>query len=68
MAFSLPFILFHGKADYNTLVFLPASIMIAHYYHLFKKSVLNEIALLLFFILILVNNYLHLFNAQVLPD
>jgi len=68
MAFSLPIIIFQGKADYNTLIFVPASIMIAHYYHLFKKSVMNEVALLLFLLLVLVNNYLHLFNAQVVPN
>jgi hypothetical protein len=63
VAFTLPMIIFSGKADYHTLVFLPASIMIAHYYQLFKKSILNEIALLLFLVLILVNNYLQLFHA-----
>ncbi len=68
LAFSLPLIIFQGKVDYNTLIYIPASIMISHYYNLFKKSVMNEIVLLLFLILILVNNYLHLLNAQVLPD
>jgi len=68
MAFSLPIIIFQGKADYQTLIFVPASIMIAHYYLLFKKSLLNEITLLLFLILVLANNYLHLFNAQVVPN
>jgi hypothetical protein len=63
MVMSLPLIISHGKADYNTLIFLPATIMIAHYYNLFKKSFLNEIALLLLLILILANNYLHFFNA-----
>jgi len=63
MAISLPLIIFNGKVDYNTLLFLPATIMIAHYYHLFKKSFLNEVALLLLLILILANNYLHFFNA-----
>jgi hypothetical protein len=63
MAFSLPIIIFQGKVDYSTLLFIPASVMIAHYYHLFKKSVLNEIALLIFLILVLVNNYLQLFHA-----
>jgi hypothetical protein len=68
MAFSLLMIILHGKVDYNTLIFLPASIMIAHYYHLFKKSLLNEMALLLLLLLILANNYIHIFNASVLPD
>ena len=63
VAFLLPMIIFSGKADYNTLIFVPASIMIAHYYQLFKKSLLNEIALLLFLFLILANNYLQLFHA-----
>lgn len=68
MAFSLPLIIMKGNVDYHTLIFLPASIMIAHYYHLFKKSIPNELALLLLLILILANNYLHMFNAQIIPD
>jgi hypothetical protein len=68
MAFSLPMIIFQGSVDYNTLVFIPASIMIAHYYHLFKKSAMNEITLLLFLLLVLANNYLHIFHAQVIPN
>lgn len=63
LAFTFPIIIFHGQADYNSLIFLPASIMIAHYYHLFKKSVWNEIVLLLFLLLILAHNYLQLFHA-----
>jgi hypothetical protein len=63
MAFSIPIIIFHGNVNYNNLIFLPASIIIAHYYHLFKKSAINEIGLLIFLILILINNYLHFFNA-----
>lgn len=63
MIFSLPLIIIHGNVDYNTLIFLPASIMIAHYYQLFKKSLLNEIGLLIFLLLVILNNYLHFFNA-----
>ncbi|MCK9398459.1 MAG: hypothetical protein M0Q51_00500 [Bacteroidales bacterium] len=63
LAFTFPIIIFHGQVDYNSLIFLPATIMIAHYYHLFKKSVWNEIALLIFLLLILTHNYLQLFNA-----
>lgn len=63
LVFSLPMIIFKGDVDYHTLIFLPATIMIAHYYHLFKKSLFNEITLLLFLILDLINNYLLLFNA-----
>jgi hypothetical protein len=63
VAFLLPMIFFSGKPDFNTLIFVPSAIMIAHYYQLFKKSVLNEIALLLFLVLILANNYLQLFHA-----
>lgn len=61
--FSIPMIIYSGKADLNTFIFLPAAIMIAHYYHLFKKSVMNEIAVLLFLLLLLLNNYLPIFNA-----
>jgi hypothetical protein len=63
VAFSVPMIILFGKVDYNTMIFLPASIMIAHYYNLFKKSVINEIGLLLYLLLILANNYLPLFYA-----
>jgi hypothetical protein len=66
VAFTLPMIFFSGKADLNTLIYIPSAIMIAHYYNLFKKSLWNEIALLLFLILILANNYLQIFNAKIL--
>jgi hypothetical protein len=63
MAFSLPMIIFQGSVNFNNLIFLPAAIMIAHYYQLFKKSAMNEIALLIFMVLVLLNNYLFFFNA-----
>jgi hypothetical protein len=63
LAFTFPMIIFQGQVDYHSLIFLPATIMVAHYYHLFKRSAWNEIALLLFLLLILVNNYLQLFRA-----
>jgi len=63
MVFSLPLIFLHGDSDYNLLIFLPAGVMIAHYYQLFKKSFVNEITVLVFLLLVLINNYLHWFNA-----
>jgi hypothetical protein len=63
MVFSIPIIIFHGSVDYNTLIFLPAGILVAHYYQIFKKSLMNEIGLLVFLILVLINNYLYYFNA-----
>ena len=63
LAFTFPMIIFQGQVDYHSLIFLPATIMIAHYYHLFKRSAWNEIALLLFLILMLAHNYLQLLNA-----
>jgi hypothetical protein len=63
MVFSIPLIVLHGPADYNILIFLPAGVMIAHYYQLFKKSFVNEITVLLFLLLVLINNYLHWFHA-----
>jgi hypothetical protein len=66
MVFSLPMIIMSGKLDYHTMIFLPASVMTAHYFHLFKRSVLNELALLLFIILILVHNYYSLAHATLL--
>jgi hypothetical protein len=66
LAFCIPMIIMDGRVDYHTLVFLPAGIMIAHYYHQFKKSVMNEIILLVFLFLALLNNYLPLLNAEVI--
>jgi hypothetical protein len=63
LAFSFFMIIFQGQVDYHSLIFLPASIMVAHYYHLFKKSAWNEIALLLFLLLVLAHNYLQAFHA-----
>jgi hypothetical protein len=63
MVFAMPLILFSWKVDYQTLIFLPASIMIAHYYHLYKRSWLNETALMLLLLMIFVNNYLGLLHA-----
>jgi hypothetical protein len=63
LVFSIPIIIIHGSVDYNTLIFLPAGIMVVHYYQIFKKSLMNEIGLLVFLILVLINNYLHYFNA-----
>jgi hypothetical protein len=63
MVFSLPIIVLHGSVNYNNLILLPAGIMIAHYYQLFKKSLMNEIGLLVLLILIFINNYLYFFNA-----
>jgi hypothetical protein len=63
LAFTFPMILFQGQVDYHSLIFLPASIMVAHYYHLFKRSAWNEIALLLFLLSVLAHNYLQLLNA-----
>lgn len=63
MAFAFIMIIFRGQVDYHSLIFLPASIMIAHYYHLYKRSAWNEITLLFFLLLILAHNYLLLLNA-----
>jgi hypothetical protein len=63
LAFSIPMIIFSGKVDYHTFIFLPASVMVAHYYNLFKKSLLNEIILLVFIFLVLVNNYMGFLHA-----
>jgi hypothetical protein len=63
MVFCLPLIIFHGDVNLNSLIFLPASVMIAHYYQLFKKSWVNEIGLLVFIILLILNNYLHILHA-----
>ncbi|HOX79133.1 MAG TPA: hypothetical protein PLW31_13975 [Bacteroidales bacterium] len=63
LAFSIPMIVMQGKVDYHTLLFLPATILIAHYFHQFKKSVLNETVLLVFILLALIGNYWPLLHA-----
>lgn len=68
LAFALPMIISGGKVDYHMMLFLPAVIMLAHYYHLFKKSFWNEIILLLFVLLILANNYYHAFTVVAVAD
>lgn len=63
MVFSLPVIIFNGNVNYNTLIFLPSAALIANYFIQNKKSWLNEVVLLVFFILILINNYLPYLHA-----
>ena len=64
VAFCIPMTVMQGNVGYQTLIFLPAAIMIAHFYHQFKKSIINEIIVLVFLFLILLNNYLPLLNAS----
>ena len=63
MTFTLPLIILKGNVDLHNLIFLPAAVLIANYFMLFKKSLMNEITLLLFLVLVLINNYLYFFNA-----
>lgn len=58
--YSIPLILISGKMELNSLVLLPASIMIAHYFNTFKKSAWNEVVLLIFLVLVALHNYLNL--------
>lgn len=63
LAFTMPLILLPGNADFHTLLFLPAGIMIAHFYNLYKKPVFHEIVLSVWLLLILMHHYLNS-NAQ----
>jgi hypothetical protein len=63
MVFCLPLIIFQGDVNLNSLIFLPASVMVAHYYQLYKKSWVNETGLLVFLLLLILNNYLHILHA-----
>jgi len=63
MVFTLPLIIFNGSVDHHNLIFLPAAVMIAHYFQIFRKSLMNELTLLAFLILSLINNYLFFLNA-----
>lgn len=58
LAFSLPLVLLNGPVDYHTLIYLPASIMIAHFYHLYKKAVIHEIITASYLILIFLHLYI----------
>lgn len=68
LVFCIPMIFMQGNVGYQTLIFMPAAIMIAHFYHQFRKPVINEIILLVFLFLILLNNYLPLLNAAPVTD
>ena len=58
--YSSPFIILAGKCDLNLFILIPASIIISHYFNIFKKSAWNEIVLLVFLALIGLHNYLNL--------
>lgn len=60
LAFTFPMIFLKGDIDDHTLIYLPSVILIAHFYHSFKKPVWQEIVLLTYLLLILMNNYLRL--------
>jgi hypothetical protein len=63
LVFTLPLVLVTGPLDHHSLIFLPASIMIAAFYNTFKKAVWHEIILLSFLLLLLANQYLRLIDA-----
>jgi hypothetical protein len=57
---SAPLILLSGDINFSLLILLPSSILIAHYYNIFKRSVWNEIMLLVFLAIVAAHNYLNL--------
>lgn len=60
LVISLPIIFLTGPVEHNLIVLIPASIILAHYFNMFKKSTWNEIVLLVFLFLIAFHNYLGL--------
>ncbi len=61
--FTLILIPLSGPWELNTLLFLPAGIMIAHYYNLFRKQIWNEIVVLVYVALVIIHHYLVLANV-----
>jgi hypothetical protein len=57
---SAPLILLSGDVNFSLLILLPSSILIAHYYNIFKRSVWNEVMLLVFLAMAAAHNYLYL--------
>ena len=57
---SSPLVFLSGQIEFNLLLLLPSSIIIAHYYNLFKRSWWNEVVILAFLALIALHNYLNL--------
>jgi hypothetical protein len=55
-----PIIILTGQVELNLVILIPSSIIIAHYFNIFKKSVWNEIVLLVFLLLVAAHNYLNL--------
>ena len=58
LVFSIPLIFSSGPLESHNLLFLPASVMIAHYFSLFKKPVWQEIVLAVFLVVIILHQYL----------
>ena len=57
-----PIIILSGRIEVNLVILIPASIIVAHYFNIFKKSIWNEIVLLVFLLLLAVHNYLNYMN------
>jgi hypothetical protein len=60
LVLSVPLIILSGKIEYNMVILIPASVIISHYFNIFKRSWWNETVLLVFLALIALHNYLNL--------
>jgi hypothetical protein len=58
LVLSVPLVILSGKVEYNLVLLIPASILIAHYFNIFKRSWWNETVILAFLALIALHNYL----------
>jgi hypothetical protein len=58
--FTILIFFFHGDIEYNTLVYIPASGIVACHFHSMKKSAWNELVVVAYFALIGVHNFLKL--------
>lgn len=56
--FSLLTVVARGEISFNTLLYLPATVILAHHYSSIKKPVVSEIILMLYLIAIGAHNYL----------
>jgi len=60
MILASPLIILNDRPEFNLLFLVPASVMIAHYFNLFKRSLWNEIVVLVFLVMVAIHNYLNI--------
>jgi hypothetical protein len=67
LVFTLAMMFISGPVNFNTMVLVPASIIIATIYSGIRKTLMSEIILMSFILLVAAHNYLYLLNAESLP-